>query len=126
MKLRLDGRFLMQRKMKRSTARERPGNDTLTEPSKRTLLVGVKTVGRGFGPLACVFIFPPPAVHVGWLATPLMLRYIGNGDIPVQGYWSTTSGEPHGILNAFAVIIYISRGSMMHNHDPHSNSQLLV
>ena len=66
MKLRLDERFLMQRKMKRSTARERPGNDTLTEPSKRTLLVGVKTVGRG------------------WLATPLMRRYVGNEDILEQ------------------------------------------
>jgi hypothetical protein len=67
MKLRLDERFLMQRKMKRSTARERPGNETLTEPTKRTLLVGVKTVGRG------------------WLATPLMHRHIGNGGISVQG-----------------------------------------
>jgi hypothetical protein len=33
----------------RSTARRRPGNDMLMEPSKRTLLIGVKTVGRGFG-----------------------------------------------------------------------------
>jgi hypothetical protein len=49
-----------------------------------------------------------------------------SGTLETKTYWSSKSGEPHVILNAFAVIIYISRGSMMHNRDPHFNSQLLV
>ena len=54
----------------KSTARERRGDDTLMEPSRRRLLVGVQTVAEASVP-NMGFHMPPPRVKRDWLATPL-------------------------------------------------------
>ena len=77
-----------------SIARERPGNDTLTERSKRTLLVGVKTVGRGAAAPGVGFHIPAARSACGGACNP-------SNNAQVRWKWRHIGAVNQGNLTVF-------------------------